>query len=419
MTPGRDLDYVELRTKHLDAVVPCTWLESNEPSYILYTSARRQAQGRAARRRRIRGRLAASMKHIYCGRGGDDVHHLGHRLGGGQLLHHLRTADRRHDHRPLRGRPIRPDSRGSGGRSCRTTSERDVLRADGDRVLKKHDPAFLRKYDLGSLRHLFLGGEPLDVPTHRWIAEALQKRSSITTGRPRAAGRSCPRFPRGEDTHQIRQSEFPGLRVRAEAAARVGRAEAARTRKPWWRSRAPAAGMHDDGWGDDERFVKTYFGTFRNKQVYSLSTGHPRRGRLLLHPRPHRRRDQRRRAPPRTREIEEASTCTRTSRMRRGGRGRFPEGPDAARVCVAKDTTRLNSARAARRSRGRSWRPSTSNWCIGRPKAIHFVTLLPKTRSGKTLRRSIQALAEGRDPGDLTTIEDPCSLEQIRNALNT
>jgi propionyl-CoA synthetase len=54
---------------------------------------------------------------------------------------------------------------------------------------------------------------------------------------------------------------------------------------------------------------------------------------------------------------------------------------------------------------------------IARPKAVHFVALLPKTRSGKTLRRSIQALAEGRDPGDLTTIEDPNALEQIRQAL--
>jgi propionyl-CoA synthetase len=54
---------------------------------------------------------------------------------------------------------------------------------------------------------------------------------------------------------------------------------------------------------------------------------------------------------------------------------------------------------------------------IARPKAVHFVTLLPKTRSGKTLRRSIQALAEGRDPGDLTTIEDPGALEQIRQSL--
>jgi propionyl-CoA synthetase len=33
------------------------------------------------------------------------------------------------------------------------------------------------------------------------------------------------------------------------------------------------------------------------------------------------------------------------------------------------------------------------------------------------LRRSIQALAEGRDPGDLTTIDDPSTLEQIRQVL--
>jgi propionyl-CoA synthetase len=54
---------------------------------------------------------------------------------------------------------------------------------------------------------------------------------------------------------------------------------------------------------------------------------------------------------------------------------------------------------------------------IGRPSRVHFVTVLPKTRSGKLLRRSIQALAEGRDPGDLTTIEDPTALEQIKAAL--
>ena len=54
---------------------------------------------------------------------------------------------------------------------------------------------------------------------------------------------------------------------------------------------------------------------------------------------------------------------------------------------------------------------------IARPARVHFVTVLPKTRSGKLLRRSIQALAEGRDPGDLTTIEDPAALEQIRTAV--
>jgi len=45
------------------------------------------------------------------------------------------------------------------------------------------------------------------------------------------------------------------------------------------------------------------------------------------------------------------------------------------------------------------------------------VTLLPKTRSGKVLRRSIQAICDGRDPGDLTTIEDPGALQQVRDAI--
>jgi propionyl-CoA synthetase len=54
---------------------------------------------------------------------------------------------------------------------------------------------------------------------------------------------------------------------------------------------------------------------------------------------------------------------------------------------------------------------------IARPSRVHFVTLLPKTRSGKLLRRAMQALAEGRDPGDMTTLEDPSALEQIKKAL--
>ena len=51
---------------------------------------------------------------------------------------------------------------------------------------------------------------------------------------------------------------------------------------------------------------------------------------------------------------------------------------------------------------------------LARPARVHFVSALPKTRSGKLLRRAIQALCERRDPGDLTTIEDPAALQQIR-----
>jgi propionyl-CoA synthetase len=54
---------------------------------------------------------------------------------------------------------------------------------------------------------------------------------------------------------------------------------------------------------------------------------------------------------------------------------------------------------------------------VARPSRVYFVNMLPKTRSGKVLRRSIQAVCEGRDPGDLTTIEDSSTLEQVRQAL--
>jgi len=42
---------------------------------------------------------------------------------------------------------------------------------------------------------------------------------------------------------------------------------------------------------------------------------------------------------------------------------------------------------------------------------------LPKTRSGKMLRRVIQALCEGRDAGDLSTVEDPGAVQQLRELL--
>jgi propionyl-CoA synthetase len=54
---------------------------------------------------------------------------------------------------------------------------------------------------------------------------------------------------------------------------------------------------------------------------------------------------------------------------------------------------------------------------IARPAKVHFVSALPKTRSGKLLRRAIQAVCEGRDTGDLTTIEDPAALQALRQAL--
>jgi acetyl-CoA synthetase len=47
---------------------------------------------------------------------------------------------------------------------------------------------------------------------------------------------------------------------------------------------------------------------------------------------------------------------------------------------------------------------------------LNFVSMLPKTRSGKIMRRVLKAVTLGRDPGDITTIEDEGSVEEARDA---
>ena len=47
---------------------------------------------------------------------------------------------------------------------------------------------------------------------------------------------------------------------------------------------------------------------------------------------------------------------------------------------------------------------------------LNFVSMLPKTRSGKIMRRVLKAVVTGQDPGDITTIEDEGSVEEARQA---
>ena len=54
---------------------------------------------------------------------------------------------------------------------------------------------------------------------------------------------------------------------------------------------------------------------------------------------------------------------------------------------------------------------------IATPDNIYFTSLLPKTRSGKIMRRVIKAVAAGGEVGDVTTLEDGASIEEIKQAI--
>jgi propionyl-CoA synthetase len=166
-------------------------------------------------------------------------------------------------------------------------------------------------------------------------------------------------------------------------------------------------------WGDDERFVNTYFKDFKDQLVYSTFDWGIRDkdgyyfilGRTddVINVAGHR---------LGTREIEEAiSMHPNIAECAVVGVADPLKGQMPLAFAVLKDPSKPTSSQEIMDTVDRHL------GAIARPKMVHFVTLLPKTRSGKTLRRSIQALAEARDPGDLTTIEDPNALEQIRKAL--
>ena len=53
---------------------------------------------------------------------------------------------------------------------------------------------------------------------------------------------------------------------------------------------------------------------------------------------------------------------------------------------------------------------------IATPDEIYFVESMPKTRSGKIMRRVLKAVASGQSLGDLTTLEDEASIEEVKRA---
>ena len=421
--PGRDVDYATLRAECLDVEVPVVWLESSEPSYILYTSG---TTGKPKGVQRDTGgyavALAASMDYIYCGGEGETMFStsdigwvVGHSyIIYGPLIAGMCTV-------MYEGTPLRPDP-GIWWQIVEKYKVSVMFSAPtAARVLKKHDSAYMHKYDISSLKHLFLAGEPLDQPTHEWMMTELGKPVidnywQTETGWPILAAMpgiekteiryGTPSFPVYGYNLQVFRED--GTVCEADEKGIVGIVPPL------------PPGCLSTVWGDDARFVSTYFSLFREPIVYSsFDWGikdkdgyHYILGRTddVINVAGHR---------LGTREIEEAvQGHPAIAEVAVVGVADQLKGQMPMAFAVVKDAATISTPeKRAELEKAVFKQVDDSLGAIARPSRVHFLTVLPKTRSGKLLRRSIQALAEGRDPGDLTTIEDPAALEQLQQAL--
>lgn len=416
---GRDLDYAELRRAHEGASVAVTWLESNEPSYLLYTSGttgkpkgvQRDVGGYAVA-------MALSIRRVFDIAPGQVMFStsdvgwaVGHSynvygplIGGATSLLY-------------EGLPTRPDP-GIWWQLCERYGVHTMFSSPtAIRVLKKQDESWLRKYDLLKLKWLFLAGEPLDEPTAQWITDALGVPVIDNYWQTETGWPAITLMP-GLDLKTVKFGSpglpAPGYRMKVIDES-SGREVAAGVKGVLVFQPPLPPGCLSTIWRDDDRYLRSYFSHFkellyssldwaiRDEDGYTFILG---RTDDVINVAGHR---------LGTREIEESLAShpavaeAAVVGIRDELKGQVPIVFATLRREAGESTTVVAQAMQQR--------VVDQLGGVARPARVYVVNALPKTRSGKLLRRSLQALAEHRDTGDLSTLDDPDALDDIRRAL--
>jgi propionyl-CoA synthetase len=286
------------------------------------------------------------------------------------------------------------------------------------RAIKKEDPkaVLLAQHDIASLKYLFLAGERLDPETYAWASDHLRIPVidhwwQTETGWPIVAN------PMGLDAHRVKAGSptvpVPGYDVRILGAdgAEVGPGTegAIAIRLPLPPGTLPTL------WNDDDRFVESYMRRYPgyyhtgdgghidddgyvyvmgrtddviNVAGHRLSTGAMEEV-IAGHP-----------------DVAECAVIGVADDMK----GQVPRGFAVLKAGVARDHGVI-AAELVQRVRDHIG-------AVAALRRVDVVAALPKTRSGKILRATMRAIADGRDEPVPSTIDDADVLDALRPILH-